>query len=412
MLQRSVGERALQRVPLGLASAPLPRVATLHRALPSLEKFKKKTAVDYKRRGALAAVDQALDDYNAAAATGYGAAARDELMNAIWTWRINHPDADLQRWVGVAELLDQLSDELQGEADLSQGSDRTLSAAAFNGYQLLLDAWESKIEVVKPRRKGTDYEAIGRLIGFKGQRPIVRLYEEAEQVAPARFPTVTHVNGMAVQPREGVLSAVALLKAVNENAEDKVNLLYTYSATRGLTRDAVSCNTAKAGSKGRVVRSQADIMVAAVTMRRRMVVSAHSRGSIKTDTAVRLAFSMLVKRYSAGSHNATWATKRASNELSEYVYLIYAGNAVAMPCKHLLADLVVGTQDAVSSSFGTSSAKKYGRKFKLTKLERAGHGFDENYADVVGKMVRADIDSHYDGEPELVEGRQRSYAYG
>ena len=58
-------------------------------------------------------------------------AARDELMEAIRTWRINNPDAELERWVGVAELLDQLSDELQGEADLAPGSDRTLSPAAL-----------------------------------------------------------------------------------------------------------------------------------------------------------------------------------------------------------------------------------------------------------------------------------------
>jgi len=70
---------------------------------------------------------------------------------------------------------------------------------------MLLDAWESKIEVVVPRGKGTAYEAIGRLTGFKGQQPVIRFYKKPERVAGDRFPAVTHVNGMAVQPREGVM---------------------------------------------------------------------------------------------------------------------------------------------------------------------------------------------------------------
>lgn len=56
------------------------------------------------------------------------------------------------------------------------------------------------------------------------------------------YPKVTHINGMAVAPKSGLLSAAALQETVNTAlggkedvafGQDAVDMLYTYSAQRG-----------------------------------------------------------------------------------------------------------------------------------------------------------------------------------
>ena len=167
-----------------------------------------------------------------------------------------------------------------------------------------------KIELVarQTRDDGTPYyEATGEVTGFQKKLPIVKRYDKPVDLGNWA-PRVTHVNGMAVAPESGMTSANTLLDSIqgkiasagNDVAidPDAIDVLYTYSTIRSNTfGDLWDCLKGKVRVKDDVTKTQEQLMLDAVTAKRRIHVSAHSRGTIKTDNAVRSVFKVLAGQY-------------------------------------------------------------------------------------------------------------------
>jgi hypothetical protein len=283
------------------------------------------------------------------------------------------------------------------------------------------------------------YYATGIVTGFKGSAPIV-----TEYTAPISlgnwFPKVTHINGMNVAPKAGIMSAVALQDNLNEEIggdndvaleQEAVDVLYTYSAQRGNPLvDVFDCIKGKVQIKDQATRRQEEIMLDAVRRRRRVTVSAHSRGTIKTDNAVRIVHKKLstelrpqINEQHREQIKAYWranpipytsfkalvndtikqiADARAQKLMNQYIQLIYAGNAVLYPSAFLDFKMFVGGQDVVSMFVGTYS--EVGRKrdvalgiggSKNSKVKSVGkgkgHGFAGNYVPAVASEIAQDL---------------------
>ena len=150
------------------------------------------------------------------------------------------------------------------------------------------------------------------------------------------------------------MSAVALQKAVNgEVTGDPVDVLYTYSASRGFAVDVLSCVGAKAGKGGNVTELQVGLMTSAVETKRRITMSAHSRGTIKTDNAVRLTFKRLVAKKVKKGRKQKAAESDVKTAMDRYIQLIYAGNAVSYPSSVLKIKMFTAGGDLVSMGVGT-----------------------------------------------------------
>lgn len=288
------------------------------------------------------------------------------------------------------------------------------------------------VQVVVRRvdKKGKPYyEATGEVIDFSSKLPVIRHYS-APISLKGWTPRVTHVNGMGVMPESGMTSAKALAGAVEQSSGKAVDVLYTYSAQKSnIVKDLWSCLKGKASVKDDVTRSQTETMIDAVTAKRRISVSAHSRGTIKTDNAVRTAFKALVARLratldagdpsvkkeaqrqelllSAGptapvAHilaldfaKEEVAKRRVKRLMDRYIQLIYAGNAVTAPSSVLPVKMFVGKRDPISMAVGTytdAGAKLYSgnKRTSVTKVE-GGHGYTQNYADHVGDEIGQDV---------------------
>ncbi|MCC6567194.1 MAG: hypothetical protein IT298_15650 [Chloroflexi bacterium] len=288
---------------------------------------------------------------------------------------------------------------------------------------------DRKIEVVERTQKRNGqvvYYATGEVTGFRGKRPIIQKYDTPVSLGNW-YPAVTHINGMAVTPESGINSAVALLDAVNDamgSATDSafdqsaIDVLYTYSAQRGgIVSDLWDCIKGKVRVNDRATGKQVEIMLDAIARKKRTTVSAHSRGTIKTDNAVRKVhkkitrellpslrkqhYNALVKKWKnsdtgigigpkelAEMELFRMAEQEAKQVMDRYIQLIYAGNAVQYPSSALKPTLFVGGLDFVSMSVGSytkliSGAKSVG-KF-------AGHGFNKNYSKAVGKEIAQDL---------------------
>lgn len=151
------------------------------------------------------------------------------------------------------------------------------------------------------------YLATGKVIGFTKKMPRVDRYDEPHDLDDWA-PRVTHVNGMQVALESGMKSAEALLESVRATVADAggeaaidpstLDVLFTYSAKRSnIGADIWNCLKGKVQVEDAVTESQETTMLDAVTARRRIHVSAHSRGTIKTDNAVRTVFKTLVTTY-------------------------------------------------------------------------------------------------------------------
>ena len=283
------------------------------------------------------------------------------------------------------------------------------------------------------------YYATGIVTGFKGSAPIVTEYTAPISLGDW-FPKVTHINGMNVAPKAGIMSAVALQDNLNEEIggendvaleQDAVDVLYTYSAQRGNPLvDVFDCIKGKLQIKDQATRRQEEIMLDAVRRRKRVTVSAHSRGTIKTDNAVRIVHKKLSKEYLPEITKAdfawvkdywqnnpipglrtkelvkdtlkAFADKKAQAQMNEYIQLIYAGNAVLYPSAFLDFKMFVGGQDVVSMFVGTYS--ELGRKrdvvlgiggSKDSKVKSVGkgkgHGFAGNYVPAVAGEIAQDL---------------------
>ncbi len=292
------------------------------------------------------------------------------------------------------------------------------------------------------------YFAMGQVVDFQGALPVVRYYPQGVSLGDW-YPQVTHLNGMNVRPQSGLESALALQESINQNLDEKmkeegvalgqdaVEVLYTYSAQRGeglsgFAGDVFDCLKGKVGVVDTVTGSQIDLMLTAVNGKKRITVSAHSRGTIKTDNAVRDAYKILVEQYmAAGRKNPEaikkakdyartlvdsgmgfddetayalaiegaardFASKAARENMDTYIQLVYAGNAVSYPSSVLPVEMFVGSTDMVSMGVGTYTGvgAKLASGNSKTKLHKqsGGHGFTENYASPVGATIAKDIE--------------------
>jgi len=311
-------------------------------------------------------------------------------------------------------------------------------------YRLTGDPRTRKIELVvrQTRKDGTPYyEATGEVTGFQKKMPIVKRYDKPVDLGNWA-PSVTHINGMAVTPESGMTSANTLLDSVqgkiaaagNDVAvdQDAIDVLFTYSAKRGLVGDLWDCLKGKARVKDDVTQSQERLMLDAVAAKRRIHVSAHSRGTIKTDNAVRTIFKTLTGQYkqeliakqdkalqreararakeleSTGLIDSGMAAdmaleqvveqkakQRARTDMDKYIQLVYGGNAVSYPSSVIPVTLFVGSTDPVSFGVGTytKSGAKWasGNKRSVLHKQAGGHGYTPNYAKPVGGKIGEDI---------------------
>ncbi len=366
--------------------------------------------------------------------------------------------AALQRSSGNMAVQRVLAAQVQRE---DEKTDKTASEPKLAGkkfddfdgkqYRISGRAPNRKIEEVKraeePNANGGSrvvYYAMGEVVDFKNKMPLVAYYPEPVSLGDW-YPAVTHLNGMQVVPQSGIQDAVTLQETINtalDEGMDKngvalqqsaVDVLYTYSAKRSnFLVDLFDCIKGKVGVEDAVTQSQETIMLDAVRNKQRVTVSAHSRGTIKTDNAVRTVYKVLTKEFlkdakqdpevqaayekalekasemgedsqlapdmiadMASEEKAKQvAAKRAEAEMNAYIQLIYAGNAVSFPSKILKTDLYVGKSDMVSFFVGTytkTGAETLSNGKATMHKVSGGHGFTANYVKHVGNRIAEDL---------------------
>jgi hypothetical protein len=261
--------------------------------------------------------------------------------------------------------------------------------------------------------------------------------------APAITPQELHRRQVVTdydapsRPRqdEGLGSALRLQQEL-ENAggeailsPDVPSVLYTYSAHRGFVTDLAECVRGKLYQDDDATDRQTQIMLDAVGNQHRTTVSAHSRGTIKTDNAVRTAHAEISGEYlqvaladpavhqlavdaakveAAGSgmglspgmlvpvYKKLFARQKADQmataDMDQYVQLIYAGNAVQFPSGSVNLQLVVAGFDPVGFGVGKYYKFAIGSKTEMTEVD-GEHGFDDNYAATVAGMIMADLEA-------------------
>lgn len=277
------------------------------------------------------------------------------------------------------------------------------------------------------------YYRTGSVSRGEGDRPTITPYDPVRPMPPGWLPTVTHINGMMVKPNSGLGSAIRLQQELERAgadgallAADVPQVLYTYSAHRGFVTDLAECIWGKLYQDDDATDRQTQIMLDAVANQHRTTVSAHSRGTIKTDNAVRNAHAEISRghldagltdpRVAADARDAARAAadtglglspamlehvyvrlfaqeradRVATEEMDRYVQLIYAGNAVQFPSAAVNLNLVVAGSDPVTIAVGKYFRRAKGSKTKMTDVE-GGHGFNSNYAATVADLVIADL---------------------
>jgi hypothetical protein len=307
------------------------------------------------------------------------------------------------------------------------------------------------------------YYAMGLVTGFKGATPVVAPYPKPVSLGDW-YPSVTHINGMSVAPKSGIMSAAAIQEGVNnvlDGAPDvalgqsAVDVLYTYSALRGgVLPDVWDCIKGKVRVDDEATGKQEEIMLDAVHRTKRVTVSAHSRGTIKTDNAVRNVHKQLSAEYLPAARSSPEVTKAVKRYLREmrgqdtmgipiealaeigkenmakeiakdkarvvmdaYIQLIYAGNAVQHPSAILPISMFVGGVDPISMFVGTysqvgsdidSAIGTGGHKDnKVHSVGKGkGHGFVGNYAPSVSEEIAKDIGQRDEPPPSKTRARR------
>ena len=278
------------------------------------------------------------------------------------------------------------------------------------------------------------YYKTGSVTIGNGDRPTVTPYAAAIAMPDGWLPSVTHINGMMVRPNSGLGSAIKLQDELERAggtaliASDVPSVLYTYSAHRGFVTALGGCIWGKLYQDDDATDRQEQIMLDAVAAKQRTTVSAHSRGTIKTDNAVRNAHRAISGQYMATAQadpavvqQATEAARLAAAmdsglgltpdmliptyirlfarqradelataDLDAYVQLIYAGNAVQFPSNSVNLNLVVAGSDPVTIGVGKYFRVAKGSKTTMTDVA-GGHGFTGNYAATVADLIIADI---------------------
>jgi|GEM_PF-3215430 len=297
----------------------------------------------------------------------------------------------------------------------------------FDGKQYRVTGTEPDRKVEEVKRMTTVdgdvyYVALGEVISFMDSKPVVRYYKTPKDLGDW-YPTVTHVNGMNVKTQGGISDAMLLQQTLNEEigksgddvalGQDAIDVLYTYSATQGFGWDLINCVKGKLGYSDQVIKMQTQMMMDAVLQGNLTYISAHSRGTIKTDNAVRNAFKKLKKHYFqsvveevGGSLDISeenvmqlWsaidalAKIKAGEEMNKFIRLVYAGNAVEYPSSVLPIDFVVGYYDGVSITVGSitkwgvsKSMFGYGNDKSTMTKQWSGHGY-KGYIPNVAKLI-------------------------
>lgn len=446
-LQRLIGNRATSQLIASKSKLP---AGTLHRSaasggamiqrLMTSEAFKEKTKVNWSTRSdALEKIDLALKEIEQA---GADALLLGELQKAIDAW-FKTKEADGERRSGVEALQAEVSEELRRAREHREDQGVVLNAPTPSSKQYKRDYsdFDSKqfrvsgrapnrmIEEVKrvaDEDGDVTYYAMGVVTDFNGNVPVISPYPEPISLGDW-YPSVTHLNGMDVNPKEGLLSASALQESVNKALEgeddvalgqDAVDVLYTYSAKRGwMGSDLWDCIKGKVEVEDTATEKQQEIMLDAIRNKHRVTVSAHSRGTIKTDNAVMTVHDILSAEYLSDTKSEYYeaaldhwkgfadaygipaeemadmtvkqlAGKKAKEDMNKYVHLIYAGNAVSLPSSVLKPSMYVGGLDMVSMAVGSYSSTIMGTK-SVGKLK--GHEFIGNYVPSVGKEIAEDI---------------------
>ncbi len=365
-------------------------------------------------------------------------------------------NSDFQGMAGIRSLKYSAEQELERIQKLDVQQKRGLqqhdpqaseSYKSIDGQQYRITGRKPnrKIEVVQCFRNAegkAHYSAIGEVVDFHNTMPVVNRYDEPEDLG-AWYPKLTHLNGMSVKPTSGINGAASLQAEVSQNIENvmqnngvvldqnAVDVLYTYSANLGAARDVLGCIKGKVRVNDEVTDSQKNIMMDAVLSKHRVIVSAHSRGTIKTDNAVELAYKELCAKYKRRveierhreiedscieKYNSLSKKEKARmtendailqfapkviralahsdvlRDMDRYIKLIYAGNAVSLPSSKLKVKMFVTKSDHISFLFGTYSNKgaKMRKSQKNSVSGGAGaHSFG-NYTKQVGKEAAID----------------------
>jgi len=347
--------------------------------------------------------------------------------------------AGLHKSAGPSNVVRREATEVKPKGKKNEDFDNTQ-------YRLTGKPPARKIELVvrRTRDDGTPYyEATGEVTGWQKKLPIIRQYDKPVDLGNWA-PRVTHINGMAVTPQSGMTSAETLLDSVQGKIAaagddvavdpDAIDVLYTYSTIRGnVVGDLWDCLKGKARVRDDVTKSQEQLMLDAVAAKRRIHVSAHSRGTIKTDNAVRSVFKILSGQYTqeliakqdralareararAKELESTGlidggmaydmalqqlaeqkAKQRAKTDMDKYIQLVYGGNAVSYPSSVIPVTLFVGSKDPISLGVGTytKSGAKWAsgnKRSTMRKLPGGTHGYTPNYAKPIGREIGEDI---------------------
>lgn len=337
-------------------------------------------------------------------------------------------------------LVDGAKSVGNAAADTAVGIAKAVHRSDFNDLnatQFLVSAG-GQIEAINRRDEdgAVVYYKTGSVDRGDGERPTITPYDQAFAMPTGWLPSVTHINGMMVKPNEGLGSALRLqaeLEAAGGNGAllgaDVPSVLYTYSAHRGFVTDLAECVWGKLYQDDDATDRQTQIMLDAVANQQRTTVSAHSRGTIKTDNAVRTAHAQIsgehlpaaladpavhqlavdaakVESASSGMglsasmlvpvYEKLFARQKADQmataDMDQYVQLIYAGNAVQFPSGSVNLQLVVAGFDPVAFGVGKYYKFATGNKTEMTEVE-GGHGFDDNYAATVAGLIMADLEA-------------------
>lgn len=307
----------------------------------------------------------------------------------------------------------------------------------LNATQYLVSAG-GMIEAIDRREEDGEvvYYRTGSVTVGDGDRPTIQPYPQAIAMDRGWLPTVTHINGMMVKPKGGLGSAIRLQQELENAAGDTLiaadvpSVLYTYSAHRGFVTDLAECIWGKLYQDDDATDRQTQIILDAVSNQHRTTVSAHSRGTIKTDNAVRNAHAKIRSDFlpkamadpavaqlasdaarlaaqmnpqlglSAAMLERVYlpvfareaADRLATAELDRYVHLIYAGNAVQFPSAAVNLNLIVAGSDPVTIGVGKYFRFAKGERTKMTDVA-GGHGFNTNYASTVAQLIIADLEA-------------------
>ncbi|MCL4507517.1 MAG: DUF4157 domain-containing protein [Chloroflexi bacterium] len=315
-------------------------------------------------------------------------------------------------------------DKARGKADPYKSLNAVQFRVSKFGIQQVQQAVDDQGEP-RTNKDGSPMYAVVGIVDRNSLNTEGSKLPEIEEVDPVPLPEwkpkVTHINGMAVKPKSGLKSAQTLFdQLLAQVGGDGVDILYTYSSSIGFFGDVMECLDNKLGIGGEATKQQEKIMLNAVKTRTRVVVSAHSRGTIKSDNAVGNAFKHLMKdkdgleymwkarlrlreqpKYAKSKKElpkrvvAKQMTRMITEDMNKYIKLIYAGNAVMFPSQILSVDLFANKFDPVS--FFVGSYYTEGTKHKNARTHRGsgkGHGFAKEYTKDVATMISGDIAKH------------------